>query len=106
MAGAITWAMLHWLWLSSTVSLKVQSSSRSRENPIAPPKLNPTSLLQTNKAHPDLSPGIVLPTSHHCRLSLPNHVDGPNYSAKMAQFFPATVIGLPSNKEGSVHLCA
>src|SRR5215467_4828075 len=54
-AGPITWAMLHWLWLSSIVSLKAPSSSRSRENPIAPPRLNRISLLPTNKAHPNSS---------------------------------------------------
>src|SRR5207244_2655386 len=59
-AGPITWAMLHWLWLSSTASLKARSSSRSRENPIAPPRLNRISLLQTIKAQPNSS----VPTSH------------------------------------------
>src|SRR2546425_2408784 len=41
MDGPIIWETLRWLWLSSTVSSKAQSSSRSKGNPIAPPKLKP-----------------------------------------------------------------
>src|SRR5437867_9250058 len=53
MHGPIIWETLRWLWLSSTVSSKAQSSSRSKENPIAPPKLKPPPPQITNA--PNLS---------------------------------------------------
>src|SRR2546426_2411347 len=49
-AGPITWAMDLWPWLYSTVLLKAQSLSRSREDPIEHGKLKPVSLLQRIKA--------------------------------------------------------
>src|SRR2546427_5493722 len=60
-----------WLWLFSTVSLKAQSSSRSREDPIEHGKLKPASLLQRIKARPKLNraslwmAGIHLPREFH-----------------------------------------
>src|SRR5437667_6651285 len=91
-AGPITWAMDLWPWLYSTVLLKAQSLSRSREDPIEHGKLKPVSLLQRIKARLN-STELRFGCGHTLPRRIPslNHIGGPVYSDKLAQFLAATV---------------
>src|SRR2546426_9820857 len=91
-AGPNTWEMDLWPWLFSTVSLKAQSSSRSREDPIEHGKLKPVSLLQRIKARLN-STELRFGCGHTLPRRIPslNHIGGPVYSDKLAQFLAATV---------------
>src|SRR5207249_10679434 len=81
-----------WPWLYSTVSLKAQSLSRSREDPIEHGKLKPVSLLQRIKARLN-STELRLGCGHTLPRRIPtlNHIGGPVYSDTLPQFLADTV---------------
>src|SRR5207247_8457040 len=76
----------------STVLMKAQSLSRSREDPIEHGKLKPVSLLQRIKARLN-STELRFGCGHTLPRRIPslNHIGGPVYSDKLAQFLAATV---------------
>jgi len=84
MDGPIIWAMPHWLWLYSTVLSKAQSSSRSKEDPIALPTPKPPTRQKTKAPNPSL---LALTLLLFAPCPDRNRLRGPIYPAKMGPIF-------------------